>query len=129
MGHLSNIIVTEDDESLNHLIQKILRREGFKTEGALNGADAIDKAVGNNDSLLLLDYGLPDMTGKDVVQALLRKKDHVPFMLVTGKGNEHIAVDMMKQGAMDYIVKDEGFIDSVSLTGELRKGGFPFRCC
>ena len=59
MTMLSNIIVTEDDEGLNHLIQKILQREGFTTEGALCGADAIDKATRNQDSLLLLDYGLP----------------------------------------------------------------------
>ena len=113
MSTLSNIIVTEDDESLNHLMQKILRREGFKTEGALSGADAINKASSNQDSLLLLDYGLPDMTGKEVIQALSRKKDNVPFMLVTGKGNEHIAVDMMKHGAMDYIIKDDGFIEEL----------------
>lgn len=113
MSTLSNIIVTEDDEGLNHLMQKILQREGYTTEGALNGADAIKKATHNQDSLLLLDYGLPDMTGKEVVQALLRTKDNVPFMLVTGKGNEYIAVDMMKQGAMDYIIKDDGFIDQL----------------
>ena len=113
MSTLSNIIVTEDDESLNYLMQKILRREGFKTEGALSGADAIDKATSNQYSLLLLDYGLPDMTGKEVIQALSRRKDNVPFMLVTGKGNEHIAVDMMKQGAMDYIIKDDSFIEEL----------------
>jgi FixJ family two-component response regulator len=110
MSTLSNIIVTEDDEGLNHLMQKILRREGFKTEGALSGKDAIKKATSNQDSLMLLDYGLPDMTGKEVIQALSRRKDNVPFMLVTGKGNEHVAVDMMKRGAMDYIIKDDGFI-------------------
>ncbi len=113
MSTLSNIIVTEDDESLNHLMQKILRREGFKTEGALSGTDAIKKATSNQDSLLLLDYGLPDMTGKEVIQTLMRKKDTVPFILVTGKGNEHIAIDMMKQGAMDYIIKDDGFIEEL----------------
>ncbi len=43
MSTLSNIIVTEDDESLNHLMQKILRREGFKTEGALNGPMPLTK--------------------------------------------------------------------------------------
>jgi len=113
MSTLSNIIVTEDDESLNHLMQKILRREGFKTEGALSGADAIDKVSGSEDSLLILDYGLPDMTGEQVIQTLLRRKSNVPFMLVTGKGNEHIAVDMMKRGAMDYIIKDDGFIEEL----------------
>ncbi len=110
MNNLSNIIVTEDDESLNHLMQKILRREGFTTEGAMNGAEAIDRVARNEDSLLILDYGLPDMTGGDVIQTLSRRKNRVPFVLITGKGNEHIAVDMMKRGAKDYIIKDDDFI-------------------
>ena len=113
MSTLSNIIVTEDDESLNHLMQKILRREGFKTEGAMSGSDAINRVTGSEDSLLLLDYGLPDMTGREVIQTLSQRKNNVPFVLVTGKGNEHIAVDMMKRGAMDYIIKDDGFIEEL----------------
>lgn len=113
MINLSSIIVTEDDKGLNHLMQKVLNREGFKTEGALNGADAIDRVAESKDSLLLLDYGLPDMTGMDVIQTLSRKKKKVPFVLVTGKGNENIAIDMMKRGAMDYIIKDDGFIEEL----------------
>jgi FixJ family two-component response regulator len=115
MSKLSNIIVTEDDESLNHLMQKILRREGFNTEGAMNGAEAIDRVAGREDALLLLDYGLPDMTGGEVIQSLSRNKNSVPFMLITGKGNEHIAVDMMKRGAKDYIIKDDSFIEQLPL--------------
>lgn len=110
---MANIIVTEDDIVLNNLMQKILQREGFNTEGALNGADAIHRAAENQDSLLLLDYSLPDMTGKEVIEALSRTRSQVPFVLVTGEGNEHIAVDMMKTGAMDYIIKDDGFIDKL----------------
>ena len=113
MNNVSNIIVTEDDTSLNHLMQKILQREGFKTEGVLSGADAIDRVIGSENSLLVLDYGLPDMTGREVIQTLSQRKHNVPFVLVTGKGNEHIAVDMMKRGAMDYIIKDDGFIEQL----------------
>jgi FixJ family two-component response regulator len=111
MSNVSTIIVTEDDVSLNNLMQKILQREGFKTEGALSGAAAIEKFSDCQDSLLLLDYSLPDMTGREVIEALSKKNSHVPFVLVTGAGNENVAVDMMKRGAIDYIIKDDGFVE------------------
>ncbi len=115
MSNLSNILVTEDDAVLNNLMQKVLQREGFDTEGALSGAEAIDKFSNGRDSLLLIDYGLPDMTGEDVIAALSEKStsSSIPFVLVTGMGNESIAVDMMKRGAMDYIIKDDVFIEEL----------------
>ncbi|NOZ69385.1 MAG: response regulator, partial [Deferribacteres bacterium] len=105
------IIVVEDDEGLNRLIQRTLQREGFRTEGVLNGADALAKVADNRHSILLLDYDISDMNGKQLVETLIEKKYDVPFIIVTGQGNEQIAVEMMKLGAMDYIVKGNDFID------------------
>jgi len=108
---LPNIIVIEDDKSLNNLIQKTLKREGFLTEGILNGADAITSITDKQNSILLLDYNLSDMSGKEVIVALAEKNCTVPFIIITGQGNEKIAVEMMKLGAKDYIVKDKGLTD------------------
>jgi PAS domain S-box-containing protein len=105
------IIIVEDDKGLNHLIQKILRKNGFQTQGAFNGTEAIRQVAGSENVMLLLDYELKDMTGKEVIEALEEKKCIVPFIIVTGQGNEKIAVEMMKMGAVDYLVKGEGFID------------------
>ena len=105
------IIVVEDDEGLNRLIQKILQKEGFQTHGALSGTDAVKMSINSNGSLILLDYELKDMTGKEVIESLSKNKNNVPFIIVTGQGNEMIAVEMMKLGAMDYLVKGEGFIE------------------
>ncbi len=111
MNAAPTIIVVEDDEGLNHLIQRTLRREGFRTEGVLNGAEAVAKVADNRNSILLLDYDISDMNGKQLVETLIDKKFDVPFIIVTGRGNEQIAVEMMKLGAMDYIVKGNDFID------------------
>ena len=104
------ILVVEDDEGLNHLIRKNLRREGYQTTFALNGGDALFKISEDENILLLLDYGLPDMTGKQVVEKLITKH-RVPFVVMTGQGDERVAVEMMKLGARDYIVKDARFMD------------------
>ena len=102
------ILVVEDDEGLNVLIQKILKKEGFLVDGALNGHDGILKASENKEILMLLDYKLPDMNGREVIESLIRKKCKVPFIIITGHGDEKIAVELMKLGARDYIIKSAG---------------------
>jgi PAS domain S-box-containing protein len=61
---------------------------------------------------MLLDYTLPDMTAKEFIIHLKSKGEHFPpFIVSTGQGDPRIAVDMMKLGARDYIVKDNQFLD------------------
>ncbi|MBC8229705.1 response regulator [bacterium] len=107
----ATVLVVEDDEGLNRLIQKKLRRADFCVEGVSNGADAIARVVDNRNTILLLDYLLPDMTGKEVIEALAKRKCSVPVIMMTGHGDEKIAVEMMKLGTKDYIVKDQNFIN------------------
>jgi|GEM_PF-1603831 hypothetical protein len=108
---LFKIIVIEDDEGLNHLIQKRLKREGFQTGFARSGKEAIDKITGAENELLLIDYKLPDMNGMQLVERLKQKLPQIPdFIAMTGYGDERIAVDMMKLGAREYLIKEADFI-------------------
>jgi PAS domain S-box-containing protein len=106
-----NILVVEDDEGVNRLVQKKLDRAGYEVAGAFTGKEGIIWAIANPDGLLLLDYKLSDMNAKEVIEQLLGRKCHVPFIVITGQGDEKIAVEMMILGARDYIVKDGEFID------------------
>lgn len=105
------VLIVDDDEALCRLIQKNLQSEGLRTQYALNGAEAIEQAIQSPDALLLLDYQLPDMTGKQVVEALNHSRSSNPFIIMTGHGDEKVAVEMMKIGARDYLVKDIEFLD------------------
>ena len=107
------VIVVEDDEGLNHLVQKNLQREGFQTEGVFTGKDTLDRVLKDQNVILVLDYKLPDMTGKDIVASLSGRGFTIPFIIVTGHGDERIAVEMMKMGARDYIIKDSGLMDVI----------------
>ncbi|MDY6964440.1 MAG: PAS domain S-box protein [Halobacteriota archaeon] len=107
----STILVAEDDEQLHHLIKRTFDRIGFQTEFASNGDETIIKIDKKQYILLLLDYRLPDMTGKQIVEKLREKGSDIPFIVVTGQGDEKIAVEMMKLGAREYIVKDASFMD------------------
>jgi len=101
-----SVLVVEDDELLNGLIVKLLNGRGLQTEGVVCGRDAIDRIIGGQVDVLLLDQQLPDMTGQDVISVLSLSGIRIPFVVMTGQGDERLAVDMMKFGAADYLVKD-----------------------
>ncbi len=109
----AKVLVVEDNESLITLIQKILKRLGYEALMATKGLDAIEIIEQNNDLLLLLDHNLPDMTGRDVIHRLREKNIEVPFIIMTGQGDEKLAVEIMKLGASDYLIKDNDLLDTL----------------
>jgi signal transduction histidine kinase len=112
------ILVIEDDQALSRLTQRNLQRLGFHTEAALDGAQAIEWVSNNPVKLLLVDYRLPDMTGDKVIKTMTQRGYSFPFIVVTGQGDEETAVEMMKLGARDYLVKDSTFLDRLPLAIE-----------
>ncbi|MCK9296834.1 MAG: response regulator [Desulfobulbaceae bacterium] len=105
------VLVVEDDEGLNRLIRKILSREGFQVEGVVTGREALAALKAAPDVLLLLDLVLTDMTGREILTELAARESEVPFIIMTGHGDERVAVEMMKLGARDYIVKGAEFVE------------------
>ncbi len=105
------ILIVDDDKGICKLIKKKLEAEGFSVESVYSGADAIEKCLVTDNILLVLDYRLPDMTGEQMINNLSRNGHSIPFVIITGHGDEKIAVEMMKLGARDYIAKDTAFLD------------------
>ena len=105
------ILVVEDDPALLALIEKRLTTGGHRTVGVTDGASALAWLKQDSPSLMLLDYSLPDMHGEQLVERLQAQGRHVPFVLVTGHGSESVAVEIMKRGAYDYLVKGASFIN------------------
>ncbi len=107
------VLVVEDDEGLCRLVTRNLVRAGFPATAATTGHAAIEEYGKRPGLLLLLDYCLPDMTAKEIVERLIESQGRVPFIVMTGQGDERIAVEMMKLGALDYLVKDSGLMDAL----------------
>ncbi|GAB6145352.1 response regulator [Desulfocicer niacini] len=99
------VLVVEDDEGLNRLAQKALKRVGFETTGVYTGAAALASILKDPETILLVDQFLPDMTGTQLIRSLQEHNIRVPFVAMTGQGSEKTAVEMMKMGARDYLVK------------------------
>jgi len=105
------IIIIEDDEGLNRLISKNLKRLNYQTVSASNGTEGIEKIQGKKNEILLVDYKLPDMDAESFIKRLQKRELTPPFIVITGRGDEKTAVKMMKLGASDYIIKQENLID------------------
>ncbi len=106
------ILIVEDDKGLADLIKDILNENGYVTACAYSAGEALAWISGEIPYIILLDYTLPDMNAKEFIAELQKKENTLPsFIISTGQGDERIAVDMMKLGARDYIIKDSNYLD------------------
>ncbi len=106
------ILIIEDDAGIAELLKDKLEERGYETDCVKSASDALAWLEVHSPFLMVLDYGLPDMNGKELIEVLKQKKQPLPdFIVSTGQGDERVAVDMMKLGARDYIVKDAHFLD------------------
>jgi len=110
---IETIVVVEDDSGLNQLLQKRIQQINYKTIGFTKGEEAIEYIIQNQNILLLVDYRLTDMLAIQLIQALREMNIYIPFIVVTGHGDERLAVEMMRLGALDYIVKEIGFYKNI----------------
>lgn len=107
----SSILVVDDDEGMLILMAEALRAEGYEVITAESAKEAHATLKCHSPALMLLDLKLKDSDGPTLISKLQAEKSLVPFVVVTGQGDEKVAVDVMKQGALDYVMKDTALID------------------
>jgi len=109
------ILVVEDDEGLQYLIKSKLEEEGYQVITSVSGAKATEIIKTQDIFLMLLDYKLADITGKELLQNLTDENISIPFIFMTGFGDERIAVEIMKLGAKEYLVKTGEFLNQITV--------------
>ncbi len=107
------ILLVEDDRATTRLLERRLEQQGVRFNIARSANDALLMMEMEEYNLLILDYILPDMTALQLVKHIEQKFGPIPFIVTTGQGNEQIAVELMKSGALDYVVKDQNFLDFI----------------
>lgn len=105
------ILLVEDASGIARVVQKILNRKGFSVHITASGKETLDWLAHREPLFMLLDFKLPDMTGLDLITHLQDSGRDIAFIIITGHGDERTAVQMMKLGAIDYLVKDEAFLE------------------
>jgi len=111
MKNAPSILIADDDIGVLRLAQKALERERLVVSTATSGLDAVKWLGENQADLLLLDLKLPDLSAEKVIEHIGQMDCRPRFMIITGQGDERVAVEMMKKGALDYLVKDQDFLD------------------
>lgn len=100
------VLYFEDNQALAYLIQKKLAVKGFIIDIARDGKEGLVMYRKDSYDVLVLDYQMPIHNGLEVVNILLSEGELPPTIMVTGAGDEKLAVEAMKSGVGDYIVKD-----------------------
>jgi PAS domain S-box-containing protein len=110
MAHSNRIriLYIEDDPGLARLMQKRLGKAGYTVDIATDGAEGIAKYEADSYDILFLDQSLPTYDGLEVLRILGSRGSCPPTIMITGTGDERVAVEAMKLGAGDYIIKDVG---------------------
>jgi len=116
MSERIKILHVEDDD-VDHMTVMRLIKNGdlpYDMDRAASVSEAIRKAETGTYDLALLDYNLPDGCGLD----FLDKVKNIPVIFLTGSGDPSVAVNAMKGGAYDYLIKDKGFIELLPVSVE-----------
>jgi two-component system response regulator RegX3 len=119
---VTKVLIVEDEESMADPLAFLLRREGFSTEIAGNGPDALAEFDKNGADIVLLDVMLPGMSGTEVCKQL-RTRGAVPVIMVTARDSEIDKVVGLELGADDYITKPYSTRELVArIRAVLRRG-------
>ena len=98
------ILVVEDDAPVRNLITTTLKSHGYRYLAAVNGQAAIMETASHNPDIILLDLGLPDMDGVEVIRRI-RGWSNVPIIVISARSEDTDKIDALDAGADDYLTK------------------------
>ncbi len=103
------VLLVEDDPDHALLVRQMLENDGHAVIAVSQGQAAIAALGENTYDVVALDYHLPDITGLEALDLIKRHDGAVPVVMVTAGGSEQVAVEALKKGAGDYVVKTPGY--------------------
>ena len=98
------ILVVEDDTPVHNLITTTLKTHDYKYISAKNGAGAIMEASTHNPDIVLLDLGLPDIDGVEVIEKI-RSWSNMPIIVISARSEDSDKIEALDAGADDYLTK------------------------
>lgn len=102
---MKHIFIIDDDMDMCQLLSNFLKRKGFTASSASSGKKGLEAVKENNYDLVLCDFRLGDMDGKEVLQQIKAIHPQMPVVILTGYSDVKMAVEVMRLGAFDYITK------------------------
>ena len=99
------ILVIDDERSIRNTLKDILGFEGYAVEVAENGLIGLEFVKSTDFDIILCDIKMPEMDGIEVLEKIIELKPETTVVMISGHGNIDTAVEAIKKGAFDFIVK------------------------
>lgn len=105
----ARILVVEDDDNQRSFLEKVLKENNFLVDSCENGSDCLKQVEKTKPDLVLLDLGLPDISGETVFAEIKKIYPDLPIVILTAKGAVSDIVEGFNLGAEDYVTKPYDF--------------------
>ena len=107
-ANAATILIVDDEPPILRLLRTSLVSQGFQVIEAMNGENALAEVGRSSPDLVILDLGLPDMDGLDVIRTLRGTGNAVPILVLSSRSDEKGKVEALDLGADDYVTKPFG---------------------
>ncbi len=105
MSKMERILIIDDDEGLIHFLSRFFTRKGYEVVACIRGLDALEELSRRTFDLILLDYKMPEINGLDMLSKIKHIEIKTPVIVMTAYGTTDLAIETMKRGAYDYLIK------------------------
>lgn len=99
------IMLVDDEEGFLSTTQKLLKRKGIRVTTAASGSEAVEKLIPDSINVVILDVKMPGMDGVATLKAIKSRCPSVQVIMLTGHGTVESALEGLKAGATDYLMK------------------------
>lgn len=101
----TKILTVDDEVDTLELMEELFESKGYQTSTATNGLEALNKIREDEPDIVISDIRMPEMDGMQLLELVSKRYPHIPVIMVTAHGTIETAVEAMKMGAKDYILK------------------------
>jgi two-component system response regulator PilR (NtrC family) len=115
MTRRAKILIVDDERSIRELLEIFLKKEGFEVSSAMNAEEGLVQLKGSEFDLIISDIKMADMSGIDFLRELRQTAFNGQFILLTAFASAETAIQALKMGAYDYILKTENFMEELKL--------------
>ena len=102
---MTRILIVDDEEKIRNMIRKYAEYEGFQTDEAKDGLEAVQKCEKNNYDLCVMDIMMPNLDGFSAVKEIKKTHPRMPFIMLSALGEEYDKIQGFDIGVDDYVVK------------------------
>src|SRR5689334_11467447 len=115
MSKGAKILIVDDERSIRELLEIFLKKEGFNVTSASNAPEGLARVKASDFDLIISDIKMADMSGIDFLRELRKTTFSGQFILLTAFASAETAIQALKMGAFDYILKTENFMEELKL--------------